>query len=45
MLFQSPPYTNLLRMSKIYKELDKTVSLVNIESLHNENTRIKNLVT
>jgi len=32
-------------MSKIYEELDKTIGLVNIERLHNEETRIKNLVT
>jgi len=32
-------------MSKIYEELDKTVGLVNIECIHNEETRIKNLVT
>jgi hypothetical protein len=32
-------------MSKIYEELDKTTGLVNIERLHNEETRIKNLVT
>ena len=38
-------YTTLLRMSKIYEELDKTTDLVNIERLHNEETRIKNLVT
>ena len=43
--FQSSPHTTLLRMSKIYEELDKTLGLVNIERLHNEETRIKNLVT
>ncbi|HKG41390.1 MAG TPA: hypothetical protein VKA98_04570 [Nitrososphaeraceae archaeon] len=45
MSFKSSPHTTLLRMSKIYEELDKTVGLVNIERLHNEETRIKNLVT
>ena len=45
MSFQSSPHTTLLRMFKIYEELDKTVGLVNIERLHNEETRIKNLVT
>ena len=45
MSFQSSPHTTLLRMSKIYEELDKTIGLVNIECLHNEETRIKNLVT
>ena len=45
MSFQSSPHTTLFRMSKIYEELDKTVGLVNIERLHIEETRIKNLVT
>ena len=45
MSFQGSSHTTLLRMSKIYEELDKTYGLVNIERLHNEETRIKNLVT
>ncbi len=32
-------------MSRNYEDLDKTVCVVKIERLHNEETRIKNLVT
>ena len=32
-------------MSRNYEDLDKTVGLVKIERLHNQETRIKNLVT